>query len=64
MADRPNALPADGDPWKDLLTWYERETNTLILRPVVPLRERTQYAVILTDRVLGDKGTEIGRAHV
>ena len=32
------------------MTWYERETNTLIIRPVVPLREETRYAVVLTER--------------
>ncbi len=35
----------------DLLGFYERETDTLILRPIVPLKEKTEYAVVLTDRL-------------
>ncbi len=34
-----------------LMTWYERQTNTLILRPVWPLEERCTYAVVLTKRL-------------
>ncbi|MFO0569951.1 MAG: hypothetical protein U0263_30170 [Polyangiaceae bacterium] len=36
----------------NLLTYYERETDTLIARPLIPLQEKTQYAVVVTDRVL------------
>src|SRR5438270_429908 len=36
---------------EDLLEFYERSTHTLILRPVVPLRQQTRYAVLLTNRV-------------
>ena len=36
--------------------WYERETDTLILRPIVPLEEATEYAVVLTDRLRGPDG--------
>lgn len=57
ILDKPNTLPENGDPYNDLLTFYERETNTLILQPVVPLRERTTYAVVITRRVLGENGT-------
>lgn len=39
-----------------LLTYYERETNTLLLRPVIPLDEMTRYAVVLTDRLVDGKG--------
>jgi len=55
--DKPNVHPKGGDPWDDLLTHYEKETNTLLLRPVVPLRERTRYAVVITNRVRGTVGT-------
>jgi hypothetical protein len=37
----------------NLLTWYERSTNTLILRPVWPMEERCTHAVVLTSRVRG-----------
>lgn len=56
VLDSPNVYPLGGDPREDLLTWYERETNTLILRPAVPLREETTYAVVLTERLLGEDG--------
>jgi len=49
VLDHPNSLTPGGS----LLTWYERETDTLIVRPVVPLEEKTRYAVVLTDRLRG-----------
>ncbi len=42
-----------------LLTWYERETDTLLLRPVIPLDEMTRYAVVITDRLLDGKGNPV-----
>jgi len=54
ILDHPNVFPVGGDQVDDLLTFYERETNTLIMRPVVPLRQETTYAVVLTDRLTGD----------
>lgn len=57
VLDVANVWPPGGDPRDDLLTWYERETNTLIVRPVVPLRETTRYAVVLTNKLV-DKGLE------
>jgi hypothetical protein len=36
---------------EDLLEFYERSTHTLILRPVVPLRQESRYAVLLTSRL-------------
>lgn len=43
----------------NLLTWYERRTNTLILRPVWPLEERCTYAVVLTKRLQGSDGRAV-----
>lgn len=40
----------------DLMTWYERETDTLILQPMLPLDEKTEYAVVVTDRLHGPDG--------
>ncbi|MBM4366073.1 MAG: hypothetical protein FJ102_07645 [Deltaproteobacteria bacterium] len=54
--DVPNVWPEGGDPRADLLTFYELQSNTLILRPVVPLREESRYAVVLTSRLVGDNG--------
>ena len=57
VADEPNVHPAGGHPWNDLLTHYEKQTNTLLVRPVAPLRERTRYAVVVTRRVHGTTGS-------
>ena len=51
--DRPNSL--DGE----LLTFYERETDTLVLRPLEPLRPGRTYAVVLTDDVVGTDGAPV-----
>jgi hypothetical protein len=59
ILDAPNVFPEGGEPRADLLTWYERATDTLIARPVVPLREETTYAVILTNRLVGEDGEPV-----
>ncbi len=43
----------------DLLGFYERETDTLLLRPVLPLQEKTEYAVVLTDRLRDTLGRSV-----
>ena len=43
----------------NLLTFYERETNTLVLKPLWPLEQRCTYAVVITDRVVGEDGDPI-----
>ena len=43
-----------------MMTFYERETNTLIVRPLVPLEERTTYAVLVTRRILDVHGEPVG----
>ncbi len=42
-----------------LLTFYERETDTLIVRPLLPLDEMTKYAVVITDRLVDANGDAI-----
>lgn len=42
-----------------LTTWYERESNTLIMQPLVPLDERTTYAVVLTNRLVDEEGRAV-----
>lgn len=64
VLDRPNTLDGrlTGDPLEtvDRMLWfYERETNTLVLRPIVPLLERRTYAVVLTDRLVGEDGERV-----
>jgi len=43
----------------NLVSWYERATDTLILRPVWPLEERCTYAVVLTNRLRDTKGNPV-----
>ena len=43
----------------DLLGFYERATHTLILRPILPLKQERAYAVVLTDRLLGVDGRKV-----
>jgi len=67
VLDVPNYLPG-ATPARDdlearanaLMTFYERETNTLIVRPMMPLRERTTYAVVVTRRILDEAGDPVG----
>lgn len=68
VLDRPNTLgPANGgsagtagiDGIDNLLTFYERESDTLIMRPVLPLDEMTEYAVVLTDRLKDANGRPV-----
>jgi hypothetical protein len=61
VLDRPDTLgPAQTHQGLDnLLTWYERQTDTLILQPVLPMEEKTEYAVVLTDRLHGPDGKPV-----
>ncbi|MFN7143769.1 MAG: hypothetical protein ACK4YP_08350, partial [Myxococcota bacterium] len=59
VLDKPNVYPEGGDAREDLLTWYEKQTNTLVVRPVRPLREKTTYAVVLTERLVGENGAPV-----
>ena len=60
VLDRPNTLDGRlmGTPQEtyDRMAWfYERETRTLLLRPALPLRSRRTYAVVLTNRLVGER---------
>ncbi len=59
--DTPNTLTPNGDPleWRQLLDFYERETNTLIIHPVDALRPATRYAVVLTSALVDADGNPI-----
>ncbi|HEX8795601.1 MAG TPA: hypothetical protein VF765_31845 [Polyangiaceae bacterium] len=63
VLDRPNTLgPAEPpliDGVDNLLTWYERQTDTMVLQPVLPMQEKTEYAVVLTDRLRGPDGQAV-----
>lgn len=58
VLDHPNTLYPNMSSF-DVLTFYERETNTLMLKPVMPLRENTTYAVVLTKRLVDEDGRPV-----
>ncbi len=67
ILDVPNYLPGKDKVQPTLaarsnalMTFYERETNTLIARPLQPLRERTTYAVVVTRRLKDANGQPVG----
>lgn len=45
--------PRGGRPEDHLTPFWEPDTRTLILRPLLPLAERSRYAVVLTSRLVG-----------
>ncbi|MFN3201760.1 MAG: hypothetical protein ACE366_25370 [Bradymonadia bacterium] len=59
VLDQPNVFSEGGDSVDDLVDFYEKETDTLILRPVVPLRPGHTYAVVITDQVRGVDGQPV-----
>jgi hypothetical protein len=56
VLDHPNTLVPGDD---SVMTHYERETNTLLFRPLMPMRERTTYAVVLTKRLVDEEGRPV-----
>lgn len=59
VLDEPNTFDPDGDPYTDLVTFYEKETDTLLIRVVVPLEEQAEHAVVLTSRLRGEDGNSV-----
>ncbi len=61
VLDHPDTLgPAGTYPGIDnLMSWYEREDDALVMRPILPLDEKTEYAVVLTDRLHGPDGQPV-----
>lgn len=57
--DVPNVYPPGGDRFYDLMTAYDLASDTLVVRPVVPLAEATTYAVVLTERLVGLDGQPV-----
>lgn len=43
----------------NFLNWYERESDTLVVRPIIPMDEMTRYAVVVTDRLVDGKGNPV-----
>jgi hypothetical protein len=61
VLDVPNTLGpfTQYDGVDNLMTWYERQTDTLVLQPILPMKEKTEYAVVLTDRLHGPDGQPV-----
>lgn len=64
ILDRPNTFSGTltGGRYEtidEMMWFYERETNTLVIRPILPLRENREYAVVLTDRLIGRDGQAV-----
>jgi hypothetical protein len=59
VLDRANVWPPGSDPRTNLLTAWDYGSNTLFLQPVTPLRERTRYAVVLTEALVGEDGNPV-----
>jgi hypothetical protein len=47
----------------DLITFYEAATHTLVMRPVVPMKQERRYAVVLTNKIHGKDGRAISSPH-
>jgi hypothetical protein len=58
VLDHPNYRHPDSNPF-DVMSFYERETNTLIMKPVMPMRENTTYAAVITRRLLDEDGRPV-----
>ncbi len=56
VLNRAAVFPVGARPQDALSTFWEPDSRTLIVRPLVPLEERTRYAVVLTDRLRGVSG--------
>jgi len=65
--DKPNYRPGMSPSRDDLagradalMPFYERESNTLLVAPLVPLDGNTRYAVVVTRRILDEDGNPVG----
>ncbi|MBK7862847.1 MAG: hypothetical protein IPJ65_30415 [Archangiaceae bacterium] len=60
VLDRGNyAHDRQTDGELNVMTFYERETNTLIMKPVVPMHESTVYAAVITRRLTDEEGKPV-----
>jgi len=61
VLDHPNVIRPSGRDARieEILPWYERQTDTLIARPILPLDEMHEYAVVLTDRLRDGRGRPV-----
>lgn len=54
-----NSIAHDQCVADNLMTFYDRGSNTLILRPLWPLEQACTYAVVLTDRLTDPEGRAV-----
>lgn len=59
VLNRAAVFPQGARPEDALTTYWEPDTHTLILRPLIPLEGGTPYAVVLTDRLTGNNGAPV-----
>lgn len=57
--DPANIADLDGDTELEFVDFYEFKTNTLIIRPVRALEEKSKYAVVLLKGIKGMNGESI-----
>ena len=68
--DQPNTIDGDEPPASTLeavdtiITFYEYETNTLIIRTVSPLRAATTYAVVLSGGMAVRQAVMLASGHL
>ncbi len=55
----PQLLASNTRPIDDLISFYEKETNSLVLWPTLPMRQGETYAVVLTTRLVGEDGSPV-----
>ncbi len=57
VLDHPNTI--DGKVGSRRLEFYERESHSLIMKPVMPMRPATTYAAVLTKRLVSTAGDPV-----
>jgi hypothetical protein len=62
IMDPNNKMDLDNDGTPEFIDFYEFETNSLIMRPVIPLDEASRYAVVLLKDITGIGGRPIRSA--
>ncbi|MEM9189170.1 MAG: hypothetical protein AAGF12_08345 [Myxococcota bacterium] len=62
VLDKPNTFSGNEpspDDESDMMWFYERETDTLVLQPLLPMRQNRKHAVVITERLRGEDGEPI-----
>lgn len=57
--DRPKSVDAERAKYDYLVDFYEYETNTLEIRPLVALRPKRRYAVVVAGRLVDAEGRSV-----